>query len=164
MSGDVFLAPSDPENFDRTVRSAVDVSEYPDAPAAISGTDTVRFWGVRDGESNGRTFENLSSGDLVLFYQDGAYVGTAWVDTTFEDEAGLVSTTFWNDGPTSHIYTLEGFTPVSVPKSAVNTIFDYVADYNPQGLMRVAASRVDRSPAVIKRAVETYSERTEDQR
>ncbi|QLG61910.1 hypothetical protein [Halorarum salinum] len=160
MSTNVFLAPCDPGNFDRTVRSPVDLSEYPEHPSEVSGMDTVRFWGVRNGSDNETYFEKMESGDLVLFYQDGAYVGTGRIGTTFEDEAGWASSTFWNDAPSTRIYTLKEFEQVSVPKSAVNVIFDYVADFNPQGLMRVADNRVTKSLASIKLAVERFSERT----
>ena len=57
------------------------------------------------------------------------------------------------------IYTIEDFSSVNVPKSAVNRIFDYVNDYNPEGLIRVADSRVNRSLKVIEQAVKRYSEK-----
>jgi hypothetical protein len=123
--------------------------------------DTVRFWGVREGSGNESYFEKMAEGDLVLFYQDGRYVGTGWVGTTFADDDGWARTTFWQDAPSTLVYTIEGFTPVSVPRSAVNTVFDYVSDYYPQGLMRVAESRVTSSPAAIARAVQRYSERNQ---
>jgi hypothetical protein len=41
----------------------------------------------------------------------------------------------------------------------VNTIFDYVPDYNPQGLMRVADGRRDERPEVIELALRRYSEK-----
>lgn len=159
MSPNVFLAPCDPENFDLTVREPVDATLYDDAPPEIADEDELRFWGVRDGAGNERFFEKMAPGDLVLFYQGGTYVGTAWVDQTLEDEDRWASTTFWDDAPANRIYTLSEFVPVSVPRAAVNAIFDYGADYYPQGLMRVADSRVTSRPAAIKLAVERYDDR-----
>lgn len=159
MSPNVFVAPCDPDNFDRTVRSPITLADYPDHPPALSGVDEVRFWGVRDGDNNETYFQKMAANDLVLFYQDGAYVGTGWIGTTFTDEASWASTTFWDGAPSSHIYTIEDFTSITVPKAAVNRIFDYVADYNPQGLMRVADSRISKRPAAIKLALEQYSEK-----
>lgn len=152
----VFLAPCDPPNFDRTVRSAVDPSEYPDRPGALNGEDEVRFWGVREGSQNRTYFEKMNSGDLVLFYQDGTYVGAGLIGTTFEDD-GWASTTFWEDAPAQCVYTVEDFAEIAVPRTALNRIFDYDGSYTPNGLTRVADGRVTKDPAVIKYAVEKYS-------
>lgn len=151
---DVFLAPCDPENFDRTVGSPVDLSEFPDHPDPLSEMDEVRFWGARAGSGNRNHFEKMASGDLVLFYHDGRYVGVGWVGTTFEDDDEWASSTFWRDAPSHLIYTIEDFTPVSVSRAAVNSVFDYSDGYYPQGLMRVADKRVDNRAEAIKLAVE----------
>lgn len=158
MASNVFLASVDPGNFETTVRSPVELTDRPDRPDALSETDSARLWGVTEGGS-GDTYEKLESGDLVLFYADGEYVGTGRVGTTFEDNEQWVSETFWDDAPATSIYTVESFEPVSVPKSAVNGIFDYSEGYTPQELLRVAASRVDRSPEAIELALQQYSEK-----
>lgn len=153
-AANVFLAPCDPENFERTVRSKVDLSEFPDGPDALSGMDDVRFWGVRNGSSNRTNFEKMESGDLVLFYHDQHYVGTGWVGTTFEDEAGWASSTFWQDAPSELLYTIDDFSEVTVSKAAVHRIFGYKEGYHPQGLMRVADGRVTNRVEAIKLAIE----------
>ena len=155
----MFLALSDPGNFDRTVLSAVNLSEYPDRPEELFDLNMVRFWGAPEGSRNEDNFERMNPGDLVLFYQNGKYVGTGWVGITFEDDEQWASKTFWNDAPFRFIYTVEEFTPVSVSKAAVNRIFNYAEGYNPQGLMRVAESKLDRRPVTIKRALEKYTEK-----
>lgn len=159
MNSNVFLAPCDAGNFDRTVLSEVDLSKYSDRPEELSKMDTVRFWGAREGSRNENNFKRMHSGDLVLFYQNGNYVGVSWVGMTFEDDEQWASTVFWDNAPSSLIYTVEEFTPVSVPKEAVNRIFDYDREYNPQGLIRVAESRLDSQPVVIKHALEKYTEK-----
>lgn len=158
MSPSVFLAPCDPGNFDRTVRSPVDPSEHPDLPDALPEGERVRFWGVRSGSRNEDTFERMEPGDLVLFYQDGTYVATGRVGTTFDD-GGWASETFWNDAPSTLIYTLEDYTEVDVPAGAVNVLFDYESDFYPQGLMRVADGRVDRRIEAIEGALPRYTDR-----
>ena len=159
MSANVFLAPCDAGNFDRTVLSEVHLSEYPDRPEALSETDTVRFWGAREGSRNEDYFNRMDSGDLALFHQSGSYVGAGWVGITFEDDEQWASTTFWDGAPSRLIYTVEEFTPVSVPKAVVNRIFNYDEGYNPQGLIRVAENRLDDRPVVIKRALAKYTEK-----
>ena len=157
MSSNVFLAPCDAGDFDRTVLSEVDLSEYPDRPEELSEMDTVRFWGAREGSRNEDYFDRMDSGDLILFYQSGSYVGTGLVGITFEDDDQWASKTFWNNAPSRLIYTVTEFKPVSVPKEAVNQIFDYDDEYTPQGLIRVAQRRVDNQPTVITRALEKYT-------
>jgi hypothetical protein len=159
MTTDVFLAPCDPGNFDRTALEEIELDEYEDHPEALSGLETVRFWGVREGSSNRGYFEKMSPGDLVLFYQDSRYIGVGWIGSTFEDEEGWASETFWNGAPSKLIYTLEEFVELSVPRASINNVFDYLDGYYPQGLTRVARNRVDRRPAAIKAAAVGYTEK-----
>jgi len=155
----VFLAPCDSPNFDDTVTSAVTLSEYSDHPEALDGTEEVRFWGARTGTRNRGNFEKMQNGDLVLFYQEGAYIGTAWVGSTFEDTEGWASSTFWRGGASYLVYTLQDFKSIAVPRETVNAIFDYKDGYYPQGLMRVSEDNIERRPASIKLALERYSEK-----
>jgi len=99
MSANVFLVPIDPENFDRTVQSAVDLTEYDDRPDPLADLDEVRLWAVDDDSGNGSTFERMEEGDLLLFYHDGEYLATGRVGTAFEDEDRWVSST--RSGPRS---------------------------------------------------------------
>lgn len=154
----VFVVQDDSEDLDRTVRSPADLSEHPDRPEPLRNAEAVRFWGVEDGETNRSYFEKMESGDLVLFYRDGSYVGVGYIDATFEDEDGWVADAFWDDHRSERIFTLRDFSTVSVPREKVNTIFDYSGSYTPSGVMRVADNRVTNRVAAIKRAVETVSD------
>lgn len=158
MSANVFLVPADPENFDRTVRSAVDLTEYDDCPAALADVDETRLWAVDDDSGNGSTFERMESGDLLLFYHDDEYVATGRVGTTFEDDDRWVSSTFWTAFPTTRVYTVTDFASVSAPKRAVNALFDYSKSYTP-GFMRVADSRVTTDLSSIETAIDHYTKR-----
>lgn len=159
MSANVFLASCDSDDFDRTVGSTVDLSEYPDRPEDLADLDSARLWGVPEGSQNRSSFEKMESGDLVLFYQGDDCVGLGRVGTTFEDDDGWVRTTLWSDEPATLVYTLAEFSSVSVPTEVVNRIFGYGENYSPPALMRVADDRVDRRPAVIERAIQKYDER-----
>ena len=158
MSANVFLVPIDPENFDRTVRSAVDLTEYDDRPDPLADLDEGRLWAVSDYSGNGSTFERMGEGDLVLFYHDGEYLATGRIGTTFEDESRWASSTFWTAFPTTRVYTVTDFAAVAAPKRAVNAIFDYSASYTP-GFMRVADSRVNAELSSIESAIDHYSKR-----
>lgn len=159
MTTNVFLVPCDPGNFDRTVLSPVNMTEISSPPDPLADLTSVRFWGARDGERNKSYFEKMNRGDLVLFYQDGAYVGLGNVGRTFEDEEKWASTTFWQNAPSKLIYTIEEFTELSIPRGAVNRLFDYGPDYYPQGLTRVADNRVSNTVRTIRRALEMYNEK-----
>lgn len=161
MSSNVFMARCDPEHFARTVRSAVDLGEHTDYPDELSGTDTVRFYGAPEGTSNQRNFEKMESGDLVLFHQDGEYVGSGRIGTTFEDDEQWANATFWDGDLSNRIYTVTEFEQVSVPKARVNTIFGYQGGYNPQDLFRVAEKRVTHSSEAIELALRRYTERND---
>lgn len=154
----VFLAPADPGNFDRTVVSPVDLTDHPDRPGALADRDSARFWGVRDGTRNRQQFERMAAGDVVLFYQEAEYVGVGRVGATFEDD-GWASETFWRDAPAERVYVLDRFDAVSVPRSAVNRIFGYEPDYYPQGLLGVADGRLPDPVAAVPVAVRRYDER-----
>jgi|AntRauTorcE11898_2_1112593.scaffolds.fasta_scaffold02814_7 hypothetical protein len=159
MTQNIFVAPCDAGNFDRTVTELVDLTEYPDRPEALRNLDSARLWGARDGSRNIDFFNKMEADDLVLFYEDDNYVGVGRIETTFEDDAQWVSTTFWNDAPSKHIYTLSKFAPISVPKRHVNRIFDYSENYNPQGLMRIGDRRITAGVDAIEHAIKVFDEK-----
>jgi len=158
MSENVFLVPIDPENFDRTVRSPVDLTDYPDRPEPLADLDETRLWAVDDDSGNGSTFGKMESGDLLLFYADDEYVATGRVGEAFADEDRWASGTFWTAFPTTRVYTVTDFSAVAAPKRAVNRIFDYSSSYTP-GFMRVADGRVTADLSSIESALEHYTKR-----
>ena len=157
MSSNIFLARSSPADFEATVRSAVKIDDYPDHPEVIADMETVRFFGAP--ESQHDTFGKMTAGDLVLFHQDGEFVGTGWITTIFEDDQRWASSTVWSDTESALIYTIEEFSSVAVPISAVNRIFGYADGYTPPNLMRVASDRVNNRPKAIEHALEQYTDK-----
>ena len=156
----VFLVPIDPANFEQTVTSPVDLAEQEDRPDDLPETGDVRLWGVEDGTRSVETFERMGPGDLLLFYEDDSYVGVGRVGLTFEDEAGWASETFWDGAERGHVFTVTEFEPLSIPRAAVNRLFDYGPEYSP-GFMRVAPDRVTASLPAIELAVQRFDERQE---
>lgn len=155
MSSNIFLARASQTDFDATVRTAIAPAEYPDLPAPLAEAEPVRFFGAP--ESRTETFEKMSAGDLVAFHHDGEYVGVGWIGTTFKDDHEWAETTVWNETASSLMYTIEDFTPISVPTAAVNRIFGYADGYTPPSLMRVASNRVTNRPQAIKHALHQYT-------
>lgn len=160
MSANVFLVSVDAEQFERTVASAIDLTEQSDRPDALSDRDSVRLWGIEAGTRNEQMFERMETDDLLLFYreEDAEYVGIGTVGETFTDD-GWAANTLWDGTFSEFVYTVDSFEPVAVPARAVNRIFDYGEDYEPNGLLRVADGRVGASPEAIRVAVRRYSER-----
>lgn len=157
--GNVFLVACDPEYYERSVGSPVDLTGQSDTPAPIEDQDAVRVWGVPEGSNNNAYYEKMNPGDLVLFHTDDTYVGVGWVDRKFVDVDQWASTTLWDDTPHYNLFTVRDFAPVRVAKPAVNRIFDYDAGYNPPEFMRVADRRVTNQSASIKRAIEKYDQK-----
>lgn len=147
----MFVVAADTDDFDATVATAVDAGA--DAPDALAGDD-VRVWGVDD-----ESFDAMASGDLVLFYGDGRYVGVGRVGEPFVDEDGWVAATLWEDGTYDHCFTIEGFAAVDLSRAAVHAIFDYSANYYPSTPMQVPDERVANSLSAIDEAVRRYEQR-----
>lgn len=156
----VFLVPIDPANFERTVVAGIDPGAHDDRPDELPESEVIRLWGAEDGTRSVETFERMGPGDLLLFYEDDSYVGVGRVGLTFEDEAGWASETFWDGAERGHVFTVTEFEPLSIPRAAVNRLFDYGPEYSP-GFMRVAPDRVTASLPAIELAVQRFDERQE---
>ncbi|MFC3958045.1 hypothetical protein [Halovivax cerinus] len=154
----VFLARCESPTFDETVASSVDLADYPDHPDGLADGGAVRFWGVSAGSRNESNFEKLAEADLVLFYQDGAYVATGRVERTLADEAEWASDAFDADDAFTMLYTLSDVAKIRVPREKVNRLFEYSSSYEPHGLLRVNPSNVDASLGAIELALERVSE------
>ena len=51
----------------------------------------------------------METDDFVLFYQNGGYIGMAWVDSKFRDDNGWSISTLWRGGESRLIYTPTDF-------------------------------------------------------
>lgn len=137
------------DDFEATVASPVAVGD--DGPAAVAGAE-ARVWGLDDD-----LFEELVSGDVVLFYRDGRYVGVGTVGEPFVDEDGWLADNVWADAAFEHCFTLSSFDAVDLSRAAVHAVFDYSANYYPSTPTRVPDDRVDNSLPAIYEAVRRYA-------
>lgn len=157
VGSNVFLAGVAPEHFEATLAAPVDLADLPDRPDDLADYEAATVGPVPAGDRNEQMFEQMAAGDLVLCYADGTYVGVGRVAATFDD-GDWAGEALWDGDDVAGGYVLEDFVELSVPARAVNSLFDYSADYAPGGLIRVADGRVDSSLAAIRVAVERYSE------
>lgn len=153
-SHNVFLAPVDVADPAATLESPVTAEEQPDS---LESEDAVRVWAAPPGDQSQTSFEKMESGDLVIFYEGGSFVGTGWVGETLEDD-GTTGASLWDDDSLTMLFTVDGFESVEVDGAAVNRIFDYSESWSPGGLLRVADSRVENDPAAIELAIQQYDE------
>lgn len=157
MAGDnVFVVSAAPRSFDATVASPVTLDGYDDAPDALSDQEAVSLWHLGTDDDAGELFEELDAGDVLLFYDDGHYVGIGTVGTVFRDEDRWAGETLWQGLPAEFVYTVESFEPVDLSRAAVHAIFDYSANYYPGTPMRIPDDRVDTSVEAIYEAVTRY--------
>lgn len=155
----VFLVSIDPTSFERTVSSPVDLTAHDDRPDALAGVESARLYAVPAGTRNEETVGRMLSGDLLLFYADGDYVGVGRVGSTLEADAEWVGEVFDDDEASTHVVSVDNFAPLDVGRAAVNRLFDYGPSYVPQGLMRVAPDRVTASVPAVELAVTRFDER-----
>lgn len=153
----VFLVPIDQANFERTVATPIDLADHPDRPDSLTQDGTVRLWWAEDGARSIETYERMEPGDLLLFYEDGTYVGVGRVGQTFRDESGWAGETFWQDAHADRLFTVTDFASLALPRAAVHRLFDYGPDYSP-GFIRVSPDRVTASLSAIEIAVKRYDE------
>ena len=158
MSRDVFLVPFDYPNFRRTVHypefTGADLPE--DFPEALRTQELVRIWGVRDGSRNRNQFERMDKRDGLLFYNNGQYRFAGRVGEVFEHD--WIANTFWGHAPSRMLYSVDDFDQIRLPRSTLNDLLEYSADWYPQGFQRVAD---DRRQHLINR-YGTFSEFVED--
>lgn len=156
VGSNVFLAGVDPDQFAATLASPVDLSAHDDRPDALADYDEARIGAIAPGDRSEDTFERMAAGDLVLCYADGRYVGAGRIAATVDD-GDWAGEALWDGAEVAGGYVLEDFVEFDLPARAVNSIFDYSADYSPGDLMRVADGRVGSSLAAIRVAVERFS-------
>lgn len=155
--GQVFLVSIDPADFERTVASPVDLTDVDGRPDALSAHDTTRLGIAPPGDRAAETFDRMGSGDLLLFYSEGGYVGVGRVGEPIDD-GGWAADAFWTAEGSPLVYTVEGFVPLDIARAAVNRLFDYGGSYTPSGLMRVAPDRVTASVPAIELAVKRFDD------
>ena len=140
-----FLAPcvndAAQDHFDRTVRNAVLAAIYQQYTDRNYG-DEVYLWGAREG--NERYWNQLRSGDVLLFYTEtGLYTHAARViDTELNEELGAEVYTSTDD-PFSHLIYLEPPYRIDLPSALFHDLMEYGRDY-PINFTSVGEERLTR--------------------
>ncbi|MDL0130442.1 hypothetical protein PNP59_05740 [Halobacterium salinarum] len=126
------------DHFDATVRSETAIPE--DAPPDLRRTDSARIWGTTTGRQKRGFFEEMESGDPLLFYNDGEFFASGRVGTAFESES--VGESLWNNSDSRFIYTVDDFEEISVDRERIARLLDYEDAWVPYRFMRVSQDAV----------------------
>lgn len=135
MSG-LFLVPVDDdwiEQFERTVEQSVDIDPK-DAPEQLQDIGNARIWGTTDEGRKRAYFEQMESGDPLLFYNSGRYFAVGRVGTTFEDEQ--IGEWLWGKPESSFIFTVTNFHQTDLDVEEINEILGYKENNIPMGFNR----------------------------
>jgi len=123
------------EDFSNTVLSSVSVEgdEF--------DMENGRYWGTNKSRSKQKEthFEMLSSGDFLLFYLKGIYVGVGTCGRTYDhpDFAEFL----WDTRDSRWIYSVENFKRMYVDKTVVAEALGMSVKYYPHGFSRVTDQR-----------------------
>lgn len=138
MWADVFLTTVD-EDYNSTVASPVDLSDWPERPHEVS--ECARVWGVNEAKQNKEAYDRMDVGDYVLFYRVGSeeYVGAGRIGALCESK--WVAERYWTADDRTNLFILDAFSGRTVPLAAVNEALEYRSIYHPQGIVRVSDQR-----------------------
>ncbi|GGK64680.1 hypothetical protein GCM10009067_16410 [Haloarcula sebkhae] len=122
--------------FEETVESEVEFSNIP-LPDEIAEIDAARVWGTTHGPTKETYWQEMESGDYVLFTKDGDVFSVGRVGTTFRSrEFGKV---VWDNAESELGYTLTEYEDVDFPYTEVLSDLGYSNGSRVQGFMRPAA-------------------------
>ncbi len=130
------------DEFRRSVESPVDLTAYEDVPPQLEGLTERRIWGTTETDASKKqtAIDQMTSGDSVLFYHDGAFIAGGRVRRTFENSD--VGRLLWNEPRSRHIFTIEDFTTDVLAIEHIWNLLGYKARPVVQGFTRVADQRV----------------------
>lgn len=129
MNPDLFIMPVSEEwepHFRRTVESQISIPEV-NSRVPSEG----RLWGMEEGSLNRSTWERMSPGDWIFFYANKEIFAADKIETKFKDDS--LGSQIWSNPSSTLLFTLEGFTPVSIPIESMRELLDYKSGYYPQG-------------------------------
>jgi hypothetical protein len=126
------------DDFDLTVRSPVSVPES--APDHLKRQNDVRFWGTTEGRQKRAFFEEMETGDPLLFYHEGEFFAAGRVGEAFESPD--VGESLWGNRESRFIFTITDYQQISVPREEVAVLLGYEENWVPYRFLRVSQEAV----------------------
>jgi hypothetical protein len=122
------------DRFNETVISSIPVPEG--APEDLLREDEIRMWGAPEGPQNRRFFEQMESGDPILFYNQGEFFAAGRMGTAFESPQ--VGEDVWGNRDSRFIYTVDDIQDISVPLEKIADLLGYDDDWIPRRFVRAS--------------------------
>lgn len=146
LSGELYLIPvSDGwlPQFNQTVMSALSLELVADVPQSLRDISADRIWGTTATESKKKQkhAEEMDTGDHILFYHDGDFIGTGIVGSTFIDRE--IGEFIWDNPDSKYIFTVEDFSTETPSIQRVWEELGYDGQPVVSGFQRVASHRLE---------------------
>jgi hypothetical protein len=126
------------DNFRETVGSSTPVPDA--APADIQKKEEARIWGTTEGRQKRTFFEEMETGDPLLFYNTGEFFAAGRVGTAFENPK--VGEALWNNSDSRFIYTVTDYQEITVQREKLALLLGYEEEWVPYRFLRVSPDAV----------------------
>jgi len=126
------------DRFTETVAEPVSVPE--NAPEDLQKQSEVRIWGTDDGDQKRTYFNEMETGDPLLFYHDGSFFAAGRVGVAFNSQD--VAETLWDNAESQFIYTVTDYQEISVDRAQIATLLGYEENWVPYRFLRVSDDAV----------------------
>lgn len=127
-------------DFERTVETPFDLTGDTTIDE-LDGFEEARIWGTTWGRQKETFFDDMESGDPILFYHGGEYFATGRVGQTFKSQE--TGKWLWDSPESEYIYTVENFEEISLPREELNDKIGYSENHVPQRFLKVSESAVN---------------------
>jgi len=126
------------QRFNDTVTSPVSVPV--EAPEDLQKQTEARIWGTTDGNQKRTFFEEMETGDPLLFYNDGDFFAAGRVGAAFENPS--VGDALWDNPDSRFIYTVTDYQEISVDRGRIAQLLGYEDNWVPYRFLRVSQDAV----------------------
>ncbi|MFC7027861.1 hypothetical protein ACFQJ5_10095 [Halomicroarcula sp. GCM10025324] len=110
------------------------------APADIQKQEEARIWGTTEGRQKRTFFEEMETGDPLLFYNTGEFFAAGRVGTAFENPK--VGEALWNNSDSRFIYTVTDYQEITVQREKLALLLGYEEEWVPYRFLRVSPDAV----------------------
>jgi len=126
------------QRFNDTVASPVSVPV--EAPEDLQKQTEARIWGTTDGNQKRTFFEEMETGDPLLFYNDGEFFAAGRVGAAFENPS--IGDALWDNPDSQFIYTVTDYQEISVDRERIAQLLGYEDNWVPYRFLRVSQDAV----------------------
>lgn len=142
MAENLFRITVDEPNYSKVLKEPVEIEKVRNVPGPLQAMQTARVWAINPGSRNENVYQQLQSGDHLLFYLggkhrpsgDGIYDAVGTVGKKFKGDEDAARELFGNIHAV-RMFTVEDFELISKTKNDIERILGYTGD--PEGSHKV---------------------------